>query len=387
MKALVRFASRAAKASTIRHRLTVSLVLITISIDCAANLAGQTSSNYPHNGTSCEQCHALPTKFGSSPLTVFRIGSTLGDRFAPGPEGGILHRQGPYSEASDSVNHTIIGERVTISLLGDGYIEAIDQKDIEQNARQQQESHCGIVGMLVRAPALEAPPSPVATSVGRFGWKSQHSSLLSAVADSLRNELGIRNRLYPDEYSNHRTEDGPTPIESAYSQPGQVRMEEVVEEVRNSTPPGRDSVLFARPAAQSGEKLFSQIGCALCHVSTYKTMPVGTPINGGTYKIPASVGDTVIHPYSDFLVHDVGTGDGIPEAARPELLDPSTANRFRTPPLWGVRARAWLMHDGKSSTVNQAIERHHGEAESVRERYTKLSAAEKRELDEFLNSL
>jgi CxxC motif-containing protein (DUF1111 family) len=83
----------------------------------------------------------------------------------------------------------------------------------------------------------------------------------------------------------------------------------------------------------------------------------------------------------------VGTGDGIPEAAKPELLNPSTANRFRTPPLWGLHSRSWLMHDGKSTTYDQVMERHHGEADVVRRRYADLSPNEKQELDEFLNSL
>jgi CxxC motif-containing protein (DUF1111 family) len=375
-------------ASAALRASAIQLAILSLLIGFAPSLAAQTSSSsYPHNGTTCEQCHALPAKFGSSPLTVFRIGSMIGDRFVPGPEGGILHRQSHYGVSNDSASHDLVGERVTISLLGDGYIEAINPKDIEQNARQQQENHFGIAGVVVHAPALESSAPGGMNSVGRFGWKSQHSSLLSAAADSLRNELGIRNRFYPEEYSNHRTEDGPTPVETAYSRPDRARLEQLVDEVRHSTPPERDSARSATPAAQLGEKIFAQIGCAFCHVSSYKTLPAGTHINGGTYRIPPDIGDTVIHPYSDFLVHDVGTGDGIPEAAKPELLNPSTANRFRTPPLWGLHSRSWLMHDGKSTTYDQVMERHHGEADVVRRRYADLSPNEKQELDEFLNSL
>jgi CxxC motif-containing protein (DUF1111 family) len=95
----------------------------------------------------------------------------------------------------------------------------------------------------------------------------------------------------------------------------------------------------------------------------------------------------VIHPYSDFLLHDVGTGDGIPQAAKPEYLDQSTADKFRTPPLWGLRFRSWMMHDGNSVTYHQAIMRHRGEATKVRERYEALSPVEKQQLRAFLNSL
>jgi len=63
--------------------------------------------------------------------------------------------------------------------------------------------------------------------------------------------------------------------------------------------------------------------------------------------VPASVGNMLIHPYSDYLLHDLGTGDGIPQAAKPEYLDQSTTNKFRTAPLWGLRFRSWLIHDGQ----------------------------------------
>jgi CxxC motif-containing protein (DUF1111 family) len=99
------------------------------------------------------------------------------------------------------------------------------------------------------------------------------------------------------------------------------------------------------------------------------------------------LGNKVIEPFSDFLLHDVGTGDGIPQAAKPEFLSQSTANRFRTPPLWGLRFRSWMMHDGKSVTYHQAIMRHGGEASRVRERYEELSPQDKQKLRTFLNSL
>ncbi len=164
-------------------------------------------------------------------------------------------------------------------------------------------------------------------------------------------------------------------------------MERLVAEVRHTAPPPRDEELAASPDSQAGEKLFTQIRCAICHVTTYRTLPAGTLINGGTYRVPDLIGGRTIHPYSDFLLHDVGTGDGIPQAAKPEYLDQSTANKFRTAPLWGLRFRSWMMHDGKSVTYHQAIMRHAGEATKVRERYERLTPQEKQQLRAFLNSL
>jgi CxxC motif-containing protein (DUF1111 family) len=94
-------------------------------------------------------------------------------------------------------------------------------------------------------------------------------------------------------------------------------LERLVDEIRHTSPPPRDANLAAGPDAQAGEKLFTQIGCAVCHVPTYRTLPPGTRINGGTYRVPKFLGNAVIHPYSDFLLHDVGTGDGIPQAPSP----------------------------------------------------------------------
>ncbi|MBZ5574520.1 MAG: hypothetical protein LAO09_21905 [Acidobacteriia bacterium] len=104
-------------------------------------------------------------------------------------------------------------------------------------------------------------------------------------------------------------------------------------------------------------------------------------------EVPDFIGGKTIHPYSDFLLDDIGTGDNIPQAAKPEYLDPSTANKFRTAPLWGLRFRSWMMHDGKSVTYHQAIERHAGEAVKARDRYEHLTPVQKGQLQAFLNSL
>jgi CxxC motif-containing protein (DUF1111 family) len=164
-------------------------------------------------------------------------------------------------------------------------------------------------------------------------------------------------------------------------------LDRIVAFIRSLPPPTRDSSLGSTEDAMSGEKVFAQIGCALCQLPAMRTLPAGTAIDGGTYRVPQQFGDKEFFAYSDFLLHDVGTGDGILEAARPEFADSSTANRFRTPPLWGLRYRSWLMHDGKAVTLHQAIMRHSGEASDVVANYEKLTPKARHELDQFLNSL
>ena len=115
---------------------------------------------------------------------------------------------------------------------------------------------------------------------------------------------------------------------------------------------------------------------------TIVTAPAGTSINGGAYVVPESLGSKEIHPYSDFLLHDVGTGDGIVQNGPPD-----TQYKLRTPPLWGLRARSRFMHDLQSLTVAQAVRRHSGEAAGVISNVGALRAFELEQLLAFLNSL
>jgi len=98
--------------------------------------------------------------------------------------------------------------------------------------------------------------------------------------------------------------------------------------------------------------------------------------------VPTALGDKVIHPFSDFLLHDVGTGDGIVQNG-----PPSTRNKVRTVPLWGLRTRTRFMHDGLSMTVNEAILRHARESAIAASRYRFLSPARRADLLAFLASL
>jgi len=135
----------------------------------------------------------------------------------------------------------------------------------------------------------------------------------------------------------------------------------------------------------TGEAMFKTIGCAMCHVPTIATATPGTPINGGEFVVPEELGNKLIHPYSDFLLHDIGTGDGIPVQPTAEFA--STANQIRTAPLWALRTRNRLMHDGLTFTEREAIMRHGGQAADVTQRFRTLSAAEQALVLKFLDSL
>src|SRR6202040_4142688 len=134
--------------------------------------------------------------------------------------------------------------------------------------------------------------------------------------------------------------------------------------VRGTKVPPRDAKLAATAAAQAGQALFEQIRCNTCHVETITTAPAGTVINGGAFSVPDALGNKIIHPFSDFLLHDIETGDGIVQAGPQD-----TANKLRTAALWGLRMRPRFMHDLKSLTLADAIERHQGEAANVERRF------------------
>jgi CxxC motif-containing protein (DUF1111 family) len=124
------------------------------------------------------------------------------------------------------------------------------------------------------------------------------------------------------------------------------------------------------------------MGCSTCHVRNIQTSPAGSVINGGAFTVPAALGDKMIHPFSDFLLHDVGTGDGIVQNG-----GQTTRNKVRTAALWGMRARDRLMHDAATVSRTDAILRHANEAANAASAFNALSAASQNDVINFLNSL
>jgi len=372
-----------------------------------------------YNAQSCRECHQNPTSGGVSQITELRVGHRgPGGRFqnpeipiARGAEvitGRTLVNDRaicpngafPDTEIQERVPETekIRTTRISLNLLGDGFVEAVADQTLVDLARRQCRSTRGkICGHVLRVPIVEAPGE---TGVGRFGWKDQHDSLQSVSGDAYLNEMGITSRLFPEEVTK-LCNTAPEPN----SPPGPDGLDDVdrfARFIRASKAPAPDKVLAETPRARRGSELFDKIGCATCHVRTLTTAPAGTRINGGTFSIPETLGSKAFHPYGDFLLHNVGTGDGIviPMAEhygramhRIPWKNFSAAsfygsqNKLRTAPLWGLRLRTRLMHDGASVTLSDAIERHRGEAKSARRSFERLSRVDREALLEFLRSL
>jgi CxxC motif-containing protein (DUF1111 family) len=145
--------------------------------------------------------------------------------------------------------------------------------------------------------------------------------------------------------------------------------------------PGRQNPIPA--AATRGDSLFNAVGCAVCHTRTFTTAAPGTLINGGAFAVPTALGNKIIHPFSDFALHNIGTGDGIVQNA-----GQASANQMRTSPLWGIRARNRFMHDGLNVTIFDVIQLHAGQATAARNNFNNaLTAAQRNDLIAFVLSL
>ena len=285
---------------------------------------------------------------------------------------------GPEAQEHIPATENIRTLRAALNTLGDGFVEAIDDGTLIAIAEKQPELTDGKVhGEVVQAPIFEAPGQ---TRVGRFGWKDQHSSLLSFIADAYLNEMGITNRLRPKDVTTVlKTTTDP---EDQPDNLGLADIDHFAQFIRGTMVPPRDTVLASTPAALKGGELFRQVGCNVCHVESMTTAPVGTVIDGGMFTVPEALGDKLIHPFSDFLLHDIGTGDGVVQVGPQD-----TANKLRTVPLWGLRTKARFMHDLKSLSLDNAISRHDGEARDPARRFKELSPEDRAALITFLQSL
>jgi CxxC motif-containing protein (DUF1111 family) len=342
------------------------------------------------NATSCSECHQNPVSGGASQITELRVGHKDDNGNFVNPvvsiNGGTISGRSLINDRAicpDVQEHVPDSEnirtlRAVLNTLGDGFVEVIDDSTLVNIANNQPNLSEGTIkGEAIQVPILEAPGQ---TRVGRFGWKDQHGSLLSFTADAYLNEMGITSRLKPTDMTSIckvKADPEDTPDEL-----GMANIDHFAQFMRATKVPPRDIAIAATPDAQAGQQIFDKIGCGICHVEAITTAPQGTVLNGGTLTVPDVLGNKVIHPFSDFLLHDIGTGDGIVQAGPQD-----TAEKLRTAPLWGLRMKARFMHDLASLTLEDAIRRHRGEARHIERQFRNLTDTDRRQLVTFLKSL
>jgi CxxC motif-containing protein (DUF1111 family) len=326
------------------------------------------------NERSCSACHTTPVIGGGSTRLVTRFSRTTGGVFdALASLGGSLmqdHAIGladgsPHAYTPESVppSATIVVKRRSTSLFGLGLVDATPDSDFVALAAQQASRRDGVAGRVNMVDNVRAGMK----TVGKFGWKAQVPSLLQFSGDAYLNELGITSADFPNENcpQGNCAELAFNPAPGINDDGGGIAaLHDFM------------SMLAPAPRAQNrdaadGEATFERLGCNSCHVATLRT---------GSNPV-AALDRKTYHPYSDFLLHDMGAlGDGI-------VMGDSTGREMRTAPLWGLRYVTTYLHDGRATTLEQAILAHDGQARPSRDRFAALTANAQAKLLAFLQSL
>lgn len=335
------------------------------------------------NDSSCSTCHGVPRAGGAGVKRVIRFGQAAsgGNPFNPLANlgGSLLQASSTMIECQEVIppRADVVARRVTPNVSGDGLVEAIRGGDIR--AREFSPPP-GVSGRAHMVTSFEDRPLS-RPRVGRFGWKAQLASLLSFSADASLNEMGLTNRFLTQENApNGNTallalcDTVPDPEDHAGAG-GLHAIDRQTDFQRLTAPPPQTP-----RSGMTGAGTFDAIGCASCHVATFVTGP--SPV--------AALANKTIHPYSDFLLHDMGTslGDGIVQGY-------ATETEMKTPPLWGLRSRAetGLLHDGRATggapaqNLRDSILAHDGEGAASRDAFIALAPEVQDQLFAFLLSL
>ncbi len=263
------------------------------------------------------------------------------------------------------------------ALFGAGWIDLISERAIAQNQRNRQ------VRAVTREFSLDFGSIPVGKirrtddgQIGKFGWKGQFGSLTDFVAAACANELGLG--------TPSMAQAKPLRASDYESAPDLDRKQfrQLVAFVKTLPRPTEmvPEEPTQRAKAEHGKKVFTEVGCAACHV----------PNLGGVKGV-----------YSDFLLYTLdnptpaggvagGNYGNDPPAQlnlppRPEELPRS--EEWKTPPLWGVADSAPYFHDGASTTLESAIARHQGQAKAVTTAFDQRSRDDQVALVAFLKTL
>lgn len=317
------------------------------------------------NDVGCAACHFAPASGGSSEINETRAALFAGGVYQDLPGGSLFQSKaiepGCLEKVPALANRK--ARRQTTPLFGLGLVEAIPDEQIEAYAAAQAAHNPEQAGRVHHV--LDVASG--LTRVGRLGWKAQQATLLAFSGDAYVNEMGITSPLFPSE--NAPNDD-------------LVRLA-ACDAVADPEDDGDDLVRFADfmrflappprraegPRVEGGRRVFERVGCAVCHHAGFKAeSPIGA-IDGQS-----------VDAFSDFLLHDAATGDGI-------VQGDAQSNELRTAPLWGLSASAPYLHDGSARTIVEAILRHGNQAAAARDAFLALSSADREKLLEFLDSI
>jgi len=274
--------------------------------------------------------------------------------------------------------------RIPLRHVGMGQMMALDPDEIKALAAKSNYPEWGISGR------CNYITERGVYGIGVSGNKAQHQDLTVELGYS--SDMGLTNSRFPEEISEGQTqiaEGAMMGLSYSALDVSTEDMENVDLYMQCLAVPARRNV--NDPDVIAGEKLFYQCGCHLCHVTTLHTKARGTTLLAGT-TIPW-LGSQTIHPYSDFLLHDMGSeimGVGLNDNYVSGL---ARGNEWRTTPLWGiglqqkVNGHTYFLHDGRARNFVEAIMWHGGEGEASKNKFKNLSKSERDQLVQFLWSL
>jgi CxxC motif-containing protein (DUF1111 family) len=331
------------------------------------------------NNVSCASCHSGDGR-GRLENSLFRLGSEADNylEHLGGPQ--IQDKATPGAMAELVPAGVAISVRLPPPVFGVGLIEAIPEAAILANADENDTNGDGISGRVNRVSARayvpETEPNSTGSRVGRFGRKAQTSTILQQTVEAYHQDMGITSEFRPAENRNPRASGA---IDLADFAPDPeiptATVQAVVHYLRTLAPPapGEDT-----PARVEGRALFASVGCAQCHTPTLQT---------GQHRI-AALANKSVGLYSDLLLHDMGDAlaDNRPDGS-------ATGREWRTTPLWGLRlmrqflnGQAFLMHDGRARSVEEAILLHAGEGQRARTAFAALTSVQRAALLDFVES-
>jgi hypothetical protein len=288
------------------------------------------------------------------------------------------------ASASFASGANCTAERQPLALYGDGLVEAVADHTLINLAAGEPPAIRGTVSMVTEFGRPRA---------ARFGWKAEFASMRLFAADSYLIEIGITNLDDPKSLSTCalgekqfgvplNSDDDPKDRPDAN---GRANMDRFTDFIRALAPPPQ---VTEDASAQTGEVLFGQIGRAECHTPQLTSAPNPAsfiaPTSGGvpiTPTLNAILSSQTFSPYSDLLLHDMGSlGDGITAGdAGPTMM--------RTAPLWGVRGKSLLLHDGRAPDLTTAIILHDGQGRLAATKFQELSSSQQQDLINFLDTL
>jgi CxxC motif-containing protein (DUF1111 family) len=280
-------------------------------------------------------------------------------------------------------------ERQSTPLFGFGLVEAVSDQTLLSIASGEPAPIQGVAKIVTEIGAGGTPTS----RVGRFGWKDDHATLRGFAADAYLNEVGITNPDHPAELSNcalNQTQfgvllDAADDPEDTTDSGGHADIDRFADFMRALSPP---PTIAQNSSAKNGGTLFNQIGCNGCHLPNLTTdsNPASfiPPTTGGvpiTKSLNSDLAKQTFHPYSDFLLHSMGSlGDGITSGVADQFM-------IRTAPLWGVRAKSKLLHDGRADDIPTAISLHEGQGHDAAQAFEALTPPQQQDVVNFLDTL